>query len=78
MVRRITDKQKISVLQEMVKVKDSLFGDGSEESKIEEWKRIADFAKKNLKIQGRDYKFFKNSFWYNCKSGLGVSRRIYL
>lgn len=71
---RINDKQKIALLNEILKVKDILFGDNSSDDvKNAEWKQIADFAKKKLKIHGRDYKFFKGSFWYGCKSALGVS-----
>lgn len=74
MAKRINDKQKVAILEEILKVKDILFNDSvSDESKNSEWKRIADFAQKKLKIKGRDYKFFKRSFWYNCKSALGVS-----
>lgn len=74
MKKRINEKEKTAILEEILKVKDILFNENaSADERNVEWKRIADFAYKKLRIVGRDYKFFKNSFWYGCKSSLGVS-----
>lgn len=60
------------ILEEILKSKDILFDENlSDTAKNVEWKRIADFANKKFKLQ-RDVKYYKGSFWYNCRSSLGV------
>lgn len=75
MVRRgITDRNKVLILQRVLESKGMLFGENhSSEEKNGEWKKIADYAKKTLKIQDRDFKYFKGPFWYGCRTSLAVS-----
>ena len=74
--RGVSDKDKVLILQRILSVKGLLFGENhSTEDKNEEWKRIAKYASDDLRIRGRDYKYFKNSFWYGCKTSLSVSKK---
>lgn len=67
-------KTRVLILQRILKVKGLLFDDErSMDDKNIEWKRIADYAQRELGVRGRDYKFFKGPFMYNCKNSLGVS-----
>lgn len=72
---RMENKHRVLILERVLKVKGILFDESRSIDEINgEWKKIADYAKKNLKMKNRDYRYFKGPFMYTCKTSLVVSK----
>lgn len=79
MVRQMDNKHRALILEKILKVKGVIFDETRSVDEINgEWKKIADYAKKSLKMKDRDYRYFKGPFMYSCKTSLVVSSSTYI
>ena len=62
MLEKISERNKVLILERIMQSKGLLFGDShSDSEKNAEWKKISNYAKYSLDVKGRTFKYFKGN-----------------